>query len=143
MVVLAESRGREANRGFLIGEFDLVSGHGDFSGDRMVNIDEHLARFGNMRILCDAIDGINRCGGNTGFQQALDDAVNRQRARPGLNNRFQFCMMSDAIDIGAELFIFQRRNIERLFQQAIEFVVAAGDDDVAILRFEGVIGVDG
>ena len=108
----------------------------------MLDVDEHFARPGNVRVRDQAVDGVDRRRRHTGSEQLFDDLLDRMRTRPLFNQRLDLGMALHPLGVGVEARIFgEGRLLDRATDQAPQLIVRRGNDDTAVACRERVVGV--
>ena len=141
LVVLTQIRCALVDLRLGVHELDRVAGHDHVADDRVLQVHKHLARIGDVVVVDDVGEHVDRRNRDTG---RIDDGHalgNGVLGAPLLDLGLERGVVLAAVDVGVKARILEQVGaVERLgAQECEELVVAAADDEASVAGLEGVI----
>ena len=112
------------------------------TGDGVVAVEEHLACVCNVVVIHNGLNVVDRSSGNAGAENGVDCLLDGVVLGPILDDLLELCLMLKAgCGHAVGLCLGQLGLVEHLGAQKVkQLVVAAADDELAVLCLEGVVG---
>ena len=119
-------------------------GERDLSGDGVFGFDEHLPVAGDMGVLHDLVDRVDRRAGDARAVDHVVDLLHRVLRGPFLDDLPEFLVVGDAVRDGPEFGLLRESGHSHDLREVLpELVVPRSDHEASVGRPEGVVGIGG